>query len=138
MPKIRDRRREYEELHRVLGLCEKCPTGALPGFGGYCFRHWLLKMFQKRGLTKGILIEKNRKLRELLVASLWGRYSAIAGGFLEPVGPEQCLIDSMEIRARLGIGWAGQAGVRKLAGVMGSVERHAMRSRKEQNGLVHD
>jgi hypothetical protein len=88
-------------------------------------------MISKRGLTKGRLTEKNRKLRELFVASLYGRYQAISGGFLEPVTDQQRLVDAMELRARLGIGWAGQGGVRKTASLIRLVEKRAFKLRKE-------
>lgn len=134
MPVLRDRRREYENSHKLLGMCGKCRSQLLYG-QDRCFRHWLFALLSKRGLTKGRLTKNNTRLRELLVASMFGRFQAIVGGFLQPVSDAQRLIDAMEIRARLGIGWAGEKGVRKTAAVIRNVEKKAMLIRKEQNGL---
>jgi hypothetical protein len=67
---------------------------------------------------------------------MYGRFQAIKEGFLQPVSEQQRLIDAMELRARLGIGWAGEKGVRKMAVIIRNVEKKAIRVKEEaKNGL---
>jgi len=126
------KQRNYQKRHEALGLCVQCRSLALSR-RKRCFRHQVFYYLRERGLTKGVLKVKHANQRERLVATLMGRYHAIVSGFLEPGDDAQRLKDAVEIRARLKVLWAGMRGALKLAAVMGSLDRHALRARKEKN-----
>jgi len=128
-PTSSDRRRDYERRHRAMGLCQRCASKALPG-DDRCLRHCIFYMLGQAKLTRGVLSEKAKHRREVLVAHLQGRYSAIRAGHLEPTPPDKLEAEADAIRKRLKIRWAGDRGVGKLASVLRRVESRALRARE--------
>ena len=123
------RQREYQKRHEASGRCIQCPSPSLAR-KTRCFRHQLFYQLRKYGLYKGFLAERASKQRERLAAHLLGRYHAVLGGFLDPGDAAQRLKDSSEIRLRLRIKTGGVRGVKKMAAVLRSMDRHALREKK--------
>lgn len=128
VPQIKDKRVAYRERHAAIGLCRTCRAFALPNHE-MCFRHIVIYQIKKARMKPGVLKEHDRKLRELLVVSLLARYHAIMSGVLQPGTEADRLTDAIQIRMRIGMGWGGVRGARKLATLIGSIEGKAMRDR---------
>jgi hypothetical protein len=129
------RQREYQKRHVAAGLCMKCMTPMIPGVGR-CIRHYLFDRLRERGLTKGVLSTLKKAKRERLAATLIGRYTAIAEGFLQPGSKDQTVQDAVDIRLRLRIHWGGVRGAAKLAAIIQAIDRSAMRVRRERGGVT--
>lgn len=129
------RQREFQKKQNAKGLCQKCAAPVVP-HKQLCFRHYLFYRLGERGLTKGVLSKVNSNKRELLAAHLTGRFVAITQGFLDPGDKDQRTKDALDIRIRLNIKWGGVRGSRKLAAVMKSMDRLALRVLREQPPVV--
>jgi len=133
MSQTRDRRVLYKERHRAIGLCEKCRTSSMPGHP-LCFRHWAIYKIGKVHMKSSQIPERKRVVREHLIAALWARYWAVKNNVLCPASELDRMKEATDIRLRIGMGWGGVMGVRKLATLIKSIDRKAM---KHRNGGVN-
>jgi len=125
--------RLYQKRNFAAGKCIQCPLPSIPK-KGRCFRHQLFYKLRQYGMAKGFVSDRVSNKREKLAAHLFGRYHAVASGFLNPGDENQRIKDAIEIRIRLNIKWGGVRGSKKFARILKSFDRVALQIWKEKQG----
>lgn len=125
-----DKSRRRHLRHIATGLCRYCRNFPIAG-QDICFRHWVLYKIRKARMKPGHLSDRERVVREHFIIALGARYLAIKNGMLQPMTELERAREATYLRLRIGMGWGGIAGVKKVATLIKSVDRRAVKDRKE-------